>query len=156
MGINRATATAIQHGPLHLSGFDIFNLATEQGVMATKMVLSHTRKDDEVGKMLHISCDHLQLKADVSWPVLSQNGLQQHKYVDPYYLTHLWEFLDDIDAYIQFDFDQWLLPQQQKDSFIMEVLAQMPGITMNELVHAQQCCLYLGVTTLADICTSNR
>ena len=105
--------------------------------MATKMVLSHTQKDDEVGKLLHISHDHLQLQAGVSWPVLSQNGLQQRKYVDPCYLTHLWEFLDDIDANIRFDFDQWLFPQWQKDSFIMEALAQLPGITMNELVHAQ-------------------
>ena len=55
MGINRATATAIQHGPLHLGGFDIFNLETEQGVMATKMVLSHIRKNNEAGKMLQIS-----------------------------------------------------------------------------------------------------
>ena len=100
MGINCATATAIQHGPLHLGGFDIFNLATEQGMMATKMVLSHTRKDDEVSKMLHISHDHLQLQAGVSWPVLSQNGHQQRKYIDPCYLTNLWEFLDEIDANI--------------------------------------------------------
>ena len=37
----------------------------------------------------------------------------------------------------------------------MEALAQMPGITKNELAHAQQCQLYLGVTTVADICTSH-
>ena len=91
--------------------FDIFNLATEQGMVATKMVISHARKDDEVGKMLNISRDHLQLQAGVSWPVLSQNGTQQRKYVDPCYLTHLWKFLDDIDAHIRFDFDQWLFPQ---------------------------------------------
>ena len=41
MGINQATAMALQHGPLHLGGFDVFNLETEQGVMKTKMVLSH-------------------------------------------------------------------------------------------------------------------
>ena len=87
MGINCMTATAIHHGPLHLGGFDIFNLATEQGVMAMKMVISHAQKDDEVGKLLNISCDHLQLQAGVSWPVLSQNGLQQCKYIDPCYLT---------------------------------------------------------------------
>ena len=93
--------------------------------------------------MLNISCDHLQLQAGVSWPVLSQNGLQQRKYIDPCYLTHLWKFLDDINAHIQFDFDQWLFPQQQQDSFIMETLAQLPGITKTELVHAQRCHLYL-------------
>ena len=155
MGINRATATAVRHGPLHLGGFDIFNLETEQGVMATKMILSHTRKDDEVGKMLQISCDHLQLQAGVSWPVLSQHGHQQRKYVDPCYLTNLWAFLDSFNASIHFDFDQWLFPQRHNDSFIMEVITQLPGITTTDLVHAQRCRLYLGVTTIADICTSN-
>ena len=38
----------------------------------------------------------------------------------------------------------------------MEVLTQIPGITTTDLVHAQRCRLYLGVTTIADICTSNR
>ena len=41
MGINHTTATAVCHGPLHLGGFNVFNLETEQGVMKTKMVLSH-------------------------------------------------------------------------------------------------------------------
>ena len=41
MGINWATVTALWHGPLHLGGFNVFNLETEQGVMKTKMVLSH-------------------------------------------------------------------------------------------------------------------
>ena len=95
------------------------------------------------------------MQASVSWPVLSQNGIQQWKYVDPCYLTHLWDFLDDIDTHLQFDFDQWLYPQWQHDTFIIEMLSQIPGITKNELVHAQCCHLYLRAATMADICTSN-
>ena len=93
MGINQATAMALQHGPLHLGGFDVFNLETEQGVMKTKMVLSHLRWNDEVGQMINISCNHLQLQAGVSWLIMSRPGTQQQKYVDPCYLTHLWDFL---------------------------------------------------------------
>ena len=66
MGINCTTATALWHGPLHLGRFDIYDLATEQGVMATKMIIAHIRKDDEVGKMLQISYDNLQLQAGIS------------------------------------------------------------------------------------------
>ena len=130
-------------------------MATEQGMMATKMILSHAHKDDEVGKMLQISYDNLQLQAGVSWPVLSQNGHQQRKYVDACYITNLWEFLDAFNASIRFDFDQWLSPQRQNDSFIMEVIAKIPGITTTDLVHAQRCQLYLGVTTVTDVSTSN-
>jgi hypothetical protein len=105
--------------------------------MKTKMVFSHIRQNDEVGKMLNISREHLQLQAGVSWPVLSQDGTQQRKYVDLCYLTHLWDYLDDINTHLQFDFDQWLYPQQQHDTFIMERISQSPGITKTDLVHAQ-------------------
>jgi hypothetical protein len=94
MGINHTTATAVQHGPLHLGGMDIYNLDTEQGVSHTKLLVSHLRKNDTVGRMINISFDHLQLQAGVSWPVLSQPGHLQRKYVDTCYLTNTWEFLD--------------------------------------------------------------
>ena len=37
----------------------------------------------------------------------------------------------------------------------MEHLSNLPSITKNELMQAQRCHLYLGATTLADICTNN-
>jgi hypothetical protein len=155
MGINRSTATAVRHGPLELGGMDIFSLGTEQGIQQTKMLLSHVRKQDQVGKLLSISLDHLQLQAGVSWPVLSKNGDQPRQYVDSCYLTSTWKFIDSIGAQIRFDHEPWLLPQRQGDVFIMEQLSTLPGITPTELVHAQRCRLYLGVTTLADIVTSD-
>ena len=90
---------------------DIFSLNTEQGIQQTKMLLSHVRKQDQVGQMIGISLDHLQLQAGVSWPVLSQNGSVQRKYVDSCYLTKTWESIDAIDAHIHFKLDQWLYPQ---------------------------------------------
>jgi len=74
MGINCTTATAVRHGPSSLGGMDIFHLETEQAVQHTKMIISHLRKNDDVGKMIQASIDHLQLQAGTSWPVLSQNG----------------------------------------------------------------------------------
>jgi hypothetical protein len=77
MGINRMTATAVRHGPPALGGMEVFQLETEQGVQQTSLVIAHLRKDDDVGRMLHTSIDHLQLQAGVSWPVLSQPGHMQ-------------------------------------------------------------------------------
>jgi hypothetical protein len=111
MGINHSTATAVRHGPFDLGGMDIFSLNMEQGIQHTKMLLSHVRKQDQVRRMIGISLDHLQLQAGISWPVLSQNGSKQWKYVDQCYLTNTWEFLDSIDAHIHFEPDQWLYPQ---------------------------------------------
>jgi hypothetical protein len=138
MGINRTTATAVRHGPVTLGGMEIFNLHTEQGIQQTKMVLAHLRKNDEVGTMLQISMDHLQLpQAGVSWPVLSQPGHQQQKYIDQCYLSHLWDFLDSINSSIGLDSDRWLCLQRISDTFIMEDLAAIPDIKPTELKHAQ-------------------
>ena len=111
MGINRTTAMAIWHGPLNLGGFNIFNLETEQGVMKSKMTLYHLCQNDDMGKLLNVSCDQLQLQAGVPWPVMSQNRTQQWKYIEPCYLSHLWDFLDGIDINLQFEFNQCLHPQ---------------------------------------------
>jgi hypothetical protein len=155
MGINRTTSRAVRHGPPHLGGMDIYDLNTEQGVMHTKLVIAHLRKQDPVGRTLSISLDHLQLQAGVSWPVLSQPGHQQRKYVDECYLSQTWEFLDTTDTHIRMEPTLWLQPQRASDTFIMEELSLLPGVTAAELTHAQRCRLYLRVTTLADITTSN-
>ena len=105
--------------------------------------------------MFSISIDHLQLQAGVSWPVLSQPGHTQRLYVDQCHVPHTWEFLDSINSHLRLELTQWICPQQTHDSFIMEDISNLPGIKPIELVHAQRCHLYLGVTTLMDICTSN-
>ena len=134
----------------------IFFLWAPSRAYNTLKCLSHMCENRiRSARMLSISLDHLQLQAGVSWPVLSRNGATQRQYVDQCYLTHTWEFLDSINAQIRFDPDEWLLPQRQGDLFIMEQLSSLPGLKPSELVHAQRCRLYLGVTTLADIVTSD-
>jgi hypothetical protein len=51
--------------------------------------------------------------------------------------------------------DTWIHPQHEGDSFIMEDFTNLVGLKPIKLVHAQRCRLFLGVTTLADICSSN-
>jgi hypothetical protein len=157
MGINQTTSTAVQHGPPHLGGMDVFVLDTAQGIHQTKMIIAHLRQqDDEVGNMLSISLDHLQLQAGVSWPVLSQPGHLQCHYIYKCYLSMTWEFLDDIDTTIGTDKQNWIVPQCISDSFIMEELSTLPRIKPIDLTHAQQCQLYLGITTtVANISNSN-
>jgi hypothetical protein len=155
MGINRTTSTAVQHGPMHLGGMGVFDLETEQGIQHTKLIVAHLQKGDEVSKMLSISLDHLQLQAGVSWPVLSQPGYPQHLYIDPCYLSHTWEFLADIGTHLRLNQDQWIHPQRTGDRFLMEDFASLPNIRPIQLVHAQRCRLFLGVTTLANIIQSN-
>ena len=155
MGINRTTATAVRHGPQTLGGMDIFNLETEQAVQHTKLIVSHLRKDDDTGRMIQTSIDHLQLQAGTSSTVLSTLGKNARKYVDPCYVTHTWEFLDSIGSHIRLEPTTWMRPQRTGDSFIMDDAANLDGIKAIDLVHVQRVRLFLGVTTRADISTSN-
>jgi hypothetical protein len=59
MGINRTTATEVRHGPTSLGGMNVLYLETEQAVEQTKLIVSHLRKEDEVGRMLQMSIDQL-------------------------------------------------------------------------------------------------
>lgn len=111
MGINRTTATAVRHGPSRYGGMEVVNLETEQGVIHTKLLLSHLLKQDKVGQMLYTSLEHLQLQAGVSWPVLSRPGYQQRHYVDPCYVSHTWEFLDQANLCIHLNNSPSLHPQ---------------------------------------------
>jgi hypothetical protein len=155
MGINRTTATAVRHGPHALGGMEIFHLETEQAVQHVKLITAHIRREDDVGKMLRTSIDHLQLQAGTSWPVLSQHGKKVRMYVDHCYITHTWNFLDSNGCHLRMEPTTGMHPQRTGDSFIMNDVSQIPEIQPSELVNVQRVCMYLGVTTKADISTSD-
>jgi hypothetical protein len=154
MGINRTTSTAVRHGPHTLGGMDIFHLETEQAVQHVKLLVSHLRHDDDIGRMIQTSIDHLQLQAGTSWPVMSRAGKKVRQYTDPCYASHTWEFLDGINSHVLLEPKTWMHPQRTGDSFIMEDAANIPGIKRIDLVHVQRVRLFLGVTTCADITNS--
>jgi hypothetical protein len=72
MGINRTMATAVQRRLTSLGGMNVIHLETEQAVEHTKLMISHLRKEDKLGRMIQTSIDHLQqIQAETSWAVLS-------------------------------------------------------------------------------------
>lgn len=148
--------TAVQHGPYALGGTEVFHIETEQAVQHVKLLTSHLRKDDDIGQMMQTSIAHLQLQAGMtSWTVLSQHGKKVRMYVDPCYVSHTWGFLDGIGCHLRLEQKTWMHPQRTVDSFIMDDVLNLPGIKPIDLVHVQRIRLYLGVTTKADISTSD-
>jgi hypothetical protein len=100
MGINRTTATEVRHGPTSLGSMNVPHLETEQAVEHTKLMISHLRKEDEVGCMLQTPIEQLQIQAGSLWAVLSQPGRKARMYVDPCYASHTWASLDRIGSHI--------------------------------------------------------
>jgi hypothetical protein len=103
MGINRTTATAVRHGRTSLGGMNVIHLETEQAVEHTKLMAAHLRKEDEVGRMLQTSIDHLRIQAGTLWPVLSRPGKKACMYVDQSYASHTRAFLNRIRSHIRLD-----------------------------------------------------
>lgn len=155
MGIRRSTAEAIRSGPLRFGGMDEPEVWTVQGSGHDKMLIGSLRKDDVVGQTLNVELDLLQLQAGVSWDVLSRPGETVRHYVPACWAVHTWDFNDSCGITVARDAQPWLLPQRRHDKFIMEEIAALPNIKPLALKYAQRCRLYLGVTTLADISTSD-
>jgi hypothetical protein len=54
-------------GRLHSAGgMNVIHLETEQAVEHTKLMISHLRKEDELGRMIQMSIDHLLIHAGTS------------------------------------------------------------------------------------------
>jgi hypothetical protein len=117
---------------------DVFHLKTEQAVQHTKLMVSHIRKKDDVGLMIQSSIDQLQIQAGTSWAVLSKPGKMARLYVNPCYVSHTWEFLDKVGSHIRLEPSTWTRPQRAGDSFIMDDVANIPGIKPIELVYVQR------------------
>ena len=93
--------------------------------------------------------------AGIPQPVLSSNGTNVNKYIPPNWCSHTWNFNDKYGLTVHRETKPWLHIQRENDRFIMEALSSLPTAT-NAQLRASQCCrLFLGVTTLADITTTD-
>jgi hypothetical protein len=94
-----------------------------QGARAAKLLISHLRKDDNIGQMIRDSLDALQIHTGTSWLVLSQDETQVQRYAcgtnkttvgngtNCTWATKLWEF-NDANKYMIHQGDQpWLQSQ---------------------------------------------
>ena len=152
MGLNRSTHVSVRAGPSLYAGMEVSSL---QGTSKNKIIVGHLRKEDMVGDNLFVELDCLQLQSGVLWNVLSREGEMVRKYIDDCWAKHLWEFNDRYGITLQREEKAWLLPQREHDQFIMEALTSLPAATTARLKGAQCCCLFLQVTTLADITNSS-
>jgi hypothetical protein len=127
---------------------------------------SHLGKDANVGQIISNYLDALQIHARTSWPVLSQDRTQVHRYVcgtnqttvsngtNCTWATKLWEFNDPNEYTICHGNQPWLRNQGDGNSFIMEKVINLPGITDTDLKAVQRCRLYLKATTTSDLANS--
>jgi hypothetical protein len=156
MGLSSKTARAIIYGPIdHGGGLGHGNTETMQGQEHLTLFLCHIRQQDQLGKVLRISLDTLNLFLGLSAYPLTYDFQRIKKYHEPLWLTNTWEFLSSIDGIVIYTTDRTLKPQCDNDCFLMEKFLTIKGIGSKELQRLNQCRIYLQVTLLSEISTAN-
>ena len=122
MGFNKNTKRLLLFGPPSMGAFGFTDTFTDQGINQLSLFLGHIRCKQEIGTLILILVEHLQLIIGFGVSPFQYNFSKISKYCDRSWLTSLWEFIDSIEAKIHLE-DTWnILPQREGDIFIMEAL----------------------------------
>jgi hypothetical protein len=156
MGLSSKTPRAIIYGPTDQGGgLGHGNTETMQGQEHLTLILSHLRQQDQLGQVMRISLDTLNLFLGLPKYPLTYDFDQIKKYHEPLWLTNTWAFLSSIDGSVLFTTDRTLKTQCVNDHFLMEQFLTIKGIGAKELQRLNQCRLYLQVTLLSEISSAN-
>jgi hypothetical protein len=156
MGLSSKTPRAIIYGPIDQGGgLGHGNTETMQGQEHLTIILSHLRHQDQLGQVMRISLDTLNLFLGLSKYPLTYDFDQIKKYHEPLWITNTWAFLSSIDGSVLFTTDRTLKTQCVNDHFLMEQFLTINGIGAKELQRLNQCRLYLQVTLLSEISSAN-
>ena len=146
-GYNQKFPRSIVHGPLVLGGMDWESLCTTALIEITTLALKHVKADDEVGKMIRINLDTVQLKAGISTPVLEYD--KELPGVGKNWIKTLHDRLAQNNMKM-IVWGVWVPSKQRtNDKIIMDEI--IPHHTDREIKMIQQCRIYLKAVTLADI-----
>ena len=153
MGINRYTKCLLLFGPPSLGALGFTNTWTDQGIAQVQLLLGHLRQGQEIGQLLQVLMETLQMVIGSSLPLFHYPIHQIFKFCHHNWLLNVWEFLLSIQGKIHLE-NAWVLaPQRRHDVFLMDaVLEHIPSFPPKILKCFNACRIFLQVFTLADIC----
>ena len=119
MGISSKTSRKLIFAPYHYSGFAFADTWVQQGLQHLQLLIGHLCHQDQVGNLLQINIDTLQLLLGHPLPPLSYPFQGIAPIAPPSWLITTWEFLNDINGQVTFT-DPWNLPlDRQGDCHLM-------------------------------------
>ena len=131
MGISRKTSQKLIFASYHYSGFDFADTWVQQDLQHLQLLIGHLGHQDQVGNLLQINRDTLQLLLGYTSPPPSLSYPYQNivPIAPPSWLITTWEFLNNINSKVTFT-NPWNLPiDWQGDCHIMpQVLSQLVHI----------------------------
>ena len=153
MGINRCTKRLLLFGPPSLGALGSTNTWTDQGIAQIQLLLGHLRQGQDIGQLLQVLMETLQMVIRSSLPFFHYPIQQILKFCNRNWLLNVWEFLLSIQGKIHLENAWTLVPQCIHDVFLMDaVLDHIPSFPPKILKCFNACRIFLQVFTLADIC----
>jgi hypothetical protein len=153
MVLNSHIPRAVAMGPIVMGGLALRSLPTEQGIQQTLTLMGHLYNKTELGKMIQIELDTLQVEAGTA------NGLLQEPTTTIPYLIRTWiislrDFLSKNQIAFEFA-EQWNFHlSRQKEQHIMDIFLASKMYSNNDLQNLNLVCLHMQVATLSDIRTA--
>jgi hypothetical protein len=95
----------------------------------------------------------IQYCAGTSKPVLEDTETEL-PHLESSWIASMRQYLQDVGGTIQLDDTGVLERQREGDSFIMDYVTQHPQFQPGQIKRVQYCRLYLGVTTVSEICNA--
>ena len=148
-GMNGNFPRKVVFGPSELGGLEWDNFHSLKCTEQIKVVLGHLRQDTNLGKLIRINIETVQLLSGSSVPIFQ---MKEHlNYIEDGWIVSLHHSLVESGVQLKL-LDGWLPKKQRKhDLFVMEAAIKM-GFSEKELKGINLCRLYLRVITLADLC----
>ena len=84
----------------------------DQGISQVQMFLSHMRHQDEIGILLQILLENLQLIIGLPLLPMTYDPQQFLCFVEPLWLKNVWEFIYSIKGHVHLE-DCWELGEQR-------------------------------------------
>jgi hypothetical protein len=153
MGINKCTKRLLLFGLPSLRALGFTNTWTDQGIAQVQLLLGHLCQGQEIGQLLQVQMETLQMVIGSSLPLFHYPIQQILKFCHRNWLLSVWEFLSSIRGKIHLE-NAWILaPQHRHDVFLIyAIFEHIPRFPPKILKCFNACRIFLQVFTLADIC----
>jgi len=148
MGYNRNMPKAVVYAPSTHGGLGFKHLHTERGLQKVLQVLKHLRTSTTLGKLLDITIKAYQIQAGIKNHILEDTT--PLSWMPNWWINNLREFLYSIKGTIIVEHPWMIQPLRINDRHLMQTFLQA-NIPDKDLRALNNCCLYLQVTTLAEI-----
>ena len=93
MGTNKCTKRLLLFGPPSLGALGFTNTWTDQGIVQIQLLLGHLRQGQEIGQLLQVLMETLQMVIGSSLPLFHYPIHQILMFYHCNWLLNVWEFL---------------------------------------------------------------